>query len=64
MLLGIKESVLVLVSNVYELTNLTFLALNPYVLKKYLSLIGNCVGTKDQIYALLLKLLSGVHSTQ
>ena len=53
MLLGIKEGVLVLVSNVDELTNWYFLALNPYVLKKCLSLIGDSVGTKDQFYTLL-----------
>ena len=57
MLLGIKEGVLVLVSIVDELANWYFLALNPYVLKKCLSLIGDCVGTKDQLNALLRKLL-------
>ncbi len=57
MLLGIKEGVLVLVSNIDELTNWYLLALNPYVLKKCLSLIGDRIRTKDQLNALLWKLL-------
>ena len=44
---------MVLVSNVDELANWYFLALNPYVLKKCLSLIRDCVSTKDQLNALL-----------
>ena len=57
MLLGIKEGVLVLVSNVDKLANWYFLALNPCVLKKCLSLIRDYVGTKDQLNALLWELL-------
>lgn len=40
-----------------KLANWYFLALNPYVLKKCLSLIRDCVGTKDQLNALLWELL-------
>ena len=57
MLLCIKESMLVLISNVHELFYWFFLRLNPYVLQKGFTLIGDSVGTMDQLYALLWRLL-------
>ena len=57
MLLCIQEGILVPISNVDEFTKWYFLTLNPYVLQKGFTLIGDSVGTKDQFYALLWKLL-------
>ena len=53
MLLCIQEGILVPISNVDEFTKWYFLTLNPYVLQKGFTLIGDSVGTKDQFYALL-----------
>ena len=56
MLLFIQEGILVPISNVVQSTKWYFLTLNPYVLQKGFTLIGDSVGTKDQFYALLWKL--------
>ena len=57
MLLCIQEGILVPISNVDEFTKWYFLTINPYVLEKGFTLIWDSVGTKDQFYALLWKLL-------